>query len=58
MACITLTTNDHISVATETRARVYVFYTGGIAGISDRLSLGDNPEALQGSSDQIQLDSK
>jgi hypothetical protein len=34
----------------------YVFYTGGIAGMSDSSTLEGNPKPFDGGSDEIELD--
>jgi hypothetical protein len=55
MKTITLT-NSHVCAYTDAQERTYVLYTGGIAGISDRVDLQRNSEPLDGSPDEIQFE--
>ena len=49
-------TNTKVCVYNDDQRRDYVFYTGGIAGVSDRPGLQSDSETLQRSTDEVKLD--
>jgi hypothetical protein len=48
-------TNEQLCAYTDGQRRGYVFYTGAIAGISDRAELKRDAEALDRSTDKVEL---
>lgn len=51
-------TNSHVCSYTDVQDREYVFFTGGVAGISDRADLQDDAEAFERRADEVQLERK
>lgn len=50
-------TNNNVCAYVETDgARPYVFYTGGIAGVSDRITLERDTERLDRRADEVKLE--
>lgn len=55
MQTIQLNDVNHVRAFSERPAPTYVFYTGGIAGVSDLSDLKGDSEGLDGGADQVQL---
>jgi hypothetical protein len=49
-------TNTCLCASLEDQKMEYVFYTGGVAGITDSTSLQGDSETLQRSPDVVELD--
>ncbi len=50
--------NNNVCAYTDQVHPKYVFYTGGIVGISDRVTLKGDPEALNCGADEVKLERK
>jgi hypothetical protein len=49
-------TNTFPCASLDEQRGEYVFYTGGIAGVTDATELERNPEAIEGGANKVELD--
>lgn len=56
MHMIKLLDVNHVCTLTDRQDSTYVFYTGGIAGISDNSNSKADAKPLDGRTDEVQLD--